>query len=280
MRTLAFAALLASLALFVPSIASARVVGLVSVGYENSQYDYDHNYYDYYNEDRESGPFISAAVAAPLMGDESPWIIVGEGRIQSEKEEYGYGNYNDSVGHGAVHLAYHTDQYTVGAFYGMENDHGNDVQEVGIEGQMYFDKFTLQGSAAYGNHDGSNCCDDYNAWDAQVGANYYVNDNWTVGANLGYASWDYYGGNTDLTTVGVNAEYRVPNTNYSFRAAYTHGDASDTFDDYTSDTFQIAFVVDLGSDNARDRDRSGVTLQGADVFDQHWRLWEPGYAYD
>lgn len=284
MRNLAFAALLASLAYFAPGIASARVVGIISVGFEDTQYDYDNDGYygegGYYSEDRESGPFISGAVAAPLYGEDSPWIVVGEGRIQSEKEEYGYGDYNESVAHGAVHLAYLTDKFAAGGFYGMENDHGNDVQEFGIEGALFYDKFTVQGSAAYGNHEGSNCCDDYDAWDAQVGANYYVNDSWTVGASVGYASWSYDGGDTDMTTIGLSGEYRVPDSNYSVRAAYMHGDASDTYGDYTSDTFQVAFVIDLGSGNARERDRSGVTLQGADVFDQHWRLWEETYIYD
>ena len=261
-----------------PGIASAQIVGTITLGYEDNEYDFDDGYY--YGEDRESGPFLGAAVAAPLMRDNTNWIVVGEGRIQSEKEEYSYGEEDhESVAHGAVHVGYRTDKWTVAGFYGMENDHGSDVQEVGAEGQLYLTHMTVEGTAAYGDHEGSYCCDDYDGWNAQGNVVYYFNSLWSAGANVGYASWDYYGGSTDLTTVGVNVEYWVPNTNYSIRGAYVHGEADDTYGEYSSDTFQAAFVVNLGADNAQERDHSGVGLSGADSFDLHTRLWESIY-YD
>src|SRR5262249_11320646 len=138
-------------------------------------------------------------------------------------------------------------------------------------------KMTLEGTAAWGNHDGSYCCDDYDGWNAQANLVYYFNNQWSAGANVGYASWDYYDGDTELTTVGVNVEYRVPSTNYSIRGAYVHGEADDTYGEYSSDTFQVAFVVNLGADTAQERDRSGAGLSGADSFDLHYRLWESTY---
>ncbi|MBI3437523.1 MAG: hypothetical protein HY054_02500 [Proteobacteria bacterium] len=282
MRKLMVAALAAGFAIIAPSIASARVSGVLTVGYEHSDINFSNNYCgecSYYGDETEQGPSLSAAVIAPLMGEDSNWVIQGEGRLQSEKEDYNYGyrpHYN--VGHAAVHIAYRNDSYAVGGFYAIQNDHGSDVQEIGVEAQKYFSNMTLQGSVAYGHHDRScsGCGDDVDAWDAQAGLNYYINDSWTAGVNVGYASWDYsYNGRTNLTTIGVNAEYRIPNTNYSVRAAYTHGDANSRYnDDYTSETVQVAFVVDFGSENARDRDQHGASFSGADVLDQQWRLWE------
>lgn len=277
MQRIAFAALAAIALLCAPSLAAAQIVGTITVGFEDNEFDYDNNYY--YGEDRESGPFLGAAVAAPLMNDNNNWIVVGEGRIQSEKEEYYYGESHDNVAHGAVHVGYRTDNWTVAGFYAIENDHGNDVQEVGAEGQLHMQKMMLEGTAAYGEHEGSYCCDDYDGWNAQANLVYYINNSWSAGANVGYAAWDYYSGDTELTTVGVNVEYWVPNTNYSIRGQYVHGEADDTYGDYSSDTFQVAFVVNLGADTAQERDRSGVGLSGADAFDLHWRLWEEVY-YD
>ncbi|MES1198378.1 MAG: hypothetical protein ABUS48_00150 [Pseudomonadota bacterium] len=285
MRILATAALLASLVCFAPGIASARVTGVATIGYEHTDFDYDHNSdYYYYDVDKSDGPSLSAAVAGSLYGDDSHWIVEGEGRLQSSNLKYNDdeegGSYKENAGHAALHVAYRNDSWAVGAFYGMENFYGDDVQEVGIEAQKYFADATVQASAAYGKHDGSYCCDDYESWDVQVNADYYFNDNWSAGASVGYASWDYYSGNTEMTTVGVSGAYRIPNSNYSVKASYMYGDASDTYVDYKTNTFQIALVIDLGNGTAKERDQEGASLQGADVFDQHWRLWEPSYYAD
>ena len=277
MQRIAFAALAALVLLCAPNIASAQIVGTITLGYENNQFDYDDYYY---GVDEESGPYLGAAVVAPIMNDNDNWIVLGEGRIQSENEDYPYSDeYHGNVAHGAVHVGYRTDKWTVAGFYGMENFYGDDVQEVGAEAQLYLSNVTLEATTAYGEHEGSYCCDDYEAWNAAANVNYYINNSWSVSGHVGYASWDYYGGDTELTTLGVDVEYRVPNTNYSVRGAYVHGDADDTYGDYTSDTFQVAFVVNLGADTTQERDRSAVGLSGAETFDLHWRLWEQVY-YD
>lgn len=285
MRKLMVAALAAGFAIIAPSIASARVSGVLTVGYEHSDINFSNSYCgecSYYDE-TEQGPSLSAAVIAPLIGEDSNWVVEGEGRLQSEKEDFGNGyrpHYN--VGHAAIHIAYRNDSYAIGGFYAIQNDHGDDVQEIGIEAQKYFENMTLQGSVAYGQHDSScsGCRDDVDAWGSNASLTYYFNDSWSGSVNVGYASWDYYyGGRTNLTTVGVSAEYRIPSTNYSVRASYTHGDASARYsDDYTSETVQVAFVVDLGSENARDRDQHGASFSGADTFDQQWRLWEADFV--
>jgi hypothetical protein len=292
MHRMAIAALFAFLACLVPNIASARVVGSVSVGYENTQFDNNCSYdgeggcYYYYNDvDHYDGPFISASVVGPLHGDDGPWIVQGDARLQSanvEYNDYGSGyNYHGNVGHAAVHVAYRTDTYAVGGFYALENYYGDDVQEIGVEGQMYFSNVTLQGSAAYGKHEDScgGCQDDYNAWDAHARLTYYFNDSWSASGDLGYARWDYTGGDTELTSITLAGEYRIPNSNFSIRGGYTYGDASDTYNDYTTNMFQLAVVLDFGADGARDRDQHGASLMGADAFDQDWRQWQPSYYY-
>ena len=282
MQRLIIGALLATLACIAPTTASALVTGHITIGYEDTQFDYDNNYYyEYYGQESYDGPSLSAAVVSPLRGDDGPWIIQGDARLQSQSSDYGYysQNYEESSGHAAVHVAYRTDDYAVGGFYGMQNWYGHDIQQVGVEAQKYFSGVTLQGSAAYGEHDGP-YWDSYSAWDAQASANFYVNPNTTVGVGVGYAAFDYYGGETELTTVEVNGEYRFPNTRYSVRAAYIRGDASDTYVDYTTDTFQVGLVIDLGAGGAQERDQKGASLSGADAFDTHWRLWQAGYYYN
>jgi hypothetical protein len=278
MQRIAIAAAAAILAFCAPGIASATVVGTVYAGWERSDYDYDNFYY---GEDHEQGPFLGASVVAPLTNENDNWIVVGEGRIQSEKETYS-GGYDEhsNVAHGAIHIGHRTDRWTVAGFYGIENDHGNDVQEIGAEVQYYLPNMTLEGTAAYGDHDGGTGCCDYDGWNAQGNLTYYFNNVWSAGASLGYASWDYIGGSTDITTATVKVEYWVPSTNYSIRGAYTHGEADDTYGDYSSDTFQVAFVVNMGASDAQERDHSGVGLSGADSFDLHWRLWEEVYYID
>jgi hypothetical protein len=258
----------------------------MTLGYDNTQIDY-HNcsYCNYAFEHAEEGPSLSAAVAAPLHGDDGPWIIQGEGRLQTENDhEDCCGTSHVNAGHAAAHVAYRTDEYAIGAFYGIQNLSGDDIQEVGVEAQKYFSNMTLQGSVAYGKHS-RDCsyCTEYNAWDAHADLTYYFNDSWSAGVGVGYGSFrDTYcsGCQTDtvkLTTIGVHAEYRIPDSNFSIRGAYTHGNGNGDrcAADYTTNTYQIAFVVDLGSGSARERDQHGASLQGADTFDTDWRLYEP-----
>jgi hypothetical protein len=277
MRTFAIAAVLASLALLSPGIASAKVMGTVTLGYEYDSYDTSGD--NYYSEDHEQGTFISGAVIGPVMNDSSDWFIEGAGRIQSEAEKYNHVSetFNDNVGHGAIYLGRRDSDWGLAGYYAIQNDHGSDVQEVGAEVQKYFSNMTLDASATYGKHNGSYCCDDYSAWDVQADLTYYFNDDWSASAGVGYSAFDYHSGNTDITTVGVSGEYRIPSTNFSVRGSYTYGDASDTYADYKSNTFQVAFIVDLGATSAKDRDQHGASFHGADSFDQDWRLWEASY---
>lgn len=274
MRTFFMSAVAAAFALLAPSAASAAVVGQLGLGYETTDFDFNS---PFISDPSYDGPSISGAVLAPLHGDH--WVIQGDARIQSESYDYGYpgaDTYDDSNAHVALHVAYRDDSFAVGGFYAQENYFGDSIQEVGVEAQKYFSGVTIDASAAYGNHDGPYYAE-YDAWDAQVGVTGFIGDNWSVEGTVGYAEFDYYYGKTELTTVSIAAEYQIPDSRFSVRAAYINGSADDTYADYDTDTFQIGLVMSLGGESAQERHNTGASLPGADAFDTHWRLLEAGY---
>ncbi|HVY03738.1 MAG TPA: hypothetical protein VG983_08790 [Caulobacterales bacterium] len=264
-----------------PGVASAEVKGTLKIGWEDTSFDFDNSYACgecYYDNNYDyNGPSLAVAVSDDLGGD---WFIQGDARAQHESSDWGYGySSNDSVGHTAIHVGMRNESYAVAGFVALQNWYGDSIPEIGFEAQKYFDKATLSGSIAYGSYD-SDYYYDYDAWDAQAQASYYINDTWTVTGGIGYAKLDYNYGDTSLWTYGVGAEYRIPDSRFSIQAAYIRGEGDDTYDSYSTDTFQIGVNIDLGIGTAKERDQTGPGQIGADAFDTHWRLFSDAYYID
>ena len=279
MRHLMAAAAAAFMLLAAPGIASAEVKGTLRIGWEHTSFDYDNNSYEcecYSNNYDYNGPSIDVALSSTLDGD---WIVQGDGRSQHESTDYDYGySSDDSVGHTAVHLGVRNENYALAGFVALQNWYGDSIPEIGGEGQLYFDHATLDASVAYGKYSGDSY-DDYSAWDAQLNGSWYLNDSWTLTGGVGYAKLDYDYGDVSLWTYGVGAEYRIPDSRFSVQAAYIRGEGSATYDDYSTDTFQLGLVIDLGGKTAKERDQTGASLIGANAFDTHWRLLSDYYVY-
>lgn len=151
------------------------------------------------------------------------------------------------------------------------------MQVVGAEAQLYLSRGMVEGVVAYGEHGGL-ARDEYYTNVAHVAAHVYVNDRLTVSGGVGYGLIDYFGGDTTSTTYEVGAEHRIGRSRFSVRANYIRADADDPRSNYSSDTFQVGLVVDLGVRNRRERNERGASLPGATVFDTHMRLWPNGYG--
>lgn len=79
-----------------------------------------------------------------------------------------------------------------------------------------------------------------------VGADFYLTDNFRVGGNVGTGSLEFDGGDDiDTTTLGVDAEWRPWSAPISFRASYESFDVDDLFDG-SVDTLKVGVRFNFG----------------------------------
>lgn len=281
MRNVMIAALAAVAALAMSGTASAEVRGHVAIGWETTDFEFDsmfdgEGFYDY--DFKYQGPNIEVNVIGPVA--DTGLFIMGDGRMQTQSTEYSYyygssEDFEEASGHAALFLGVRNENHGVAGFYAIQNWYGHSIQVVGVDVQKYFGVATVEASAAYGTHGGP-AFDEYDAWTVQLGVTAYMGDNITFGGSIGYSAWDYNFGETDITSFEINGERRFENSPYSVRLAYIRGEAEDTFGDYSTDTIQVSFVIDLGSGNLRERNEEGASFSGADWFDTQARLWQGG----
>ncbi|MEQ1811508.1 MAG: porin, partial [Terricaulis sp.] len=114
-----------------------------------------------------------------------------------------------------------------------------------------FTNWTLAGAVFYGNNDDN----DVDGYGVNVEARAFINDNFRVNGNVGYASIDAGAGNDDDVMIyGVGGEYQLASYPISFTAGYQTAD----FDGGDVDTWTVGVRYNWGG-TLRDRDRSGAS---------------------
>lgn len=173
----------------------------------------------------------------------------------------------------AGHLFWHTDNWNLGAVIATANieDGSISVDEIayGVEGTYNVaPNAVLSGSYTIGETEFLTA--DIDAWNADLGFDYYFTDNFRVGAALGSGNLDFGGGaDFDTSTYGIDAEWQLSSLPLSFRAGWSTFD-SDAFGDY--DSLSIGVRWNFGG-TLRERDQ-------ATPFETQTALFQRVYGLD
>jgi hypothetical protein len=160
----------------------------------------------------------------------------------------------DSVFGGTAHLYAKGAGYKFGGFVGLA-DVDETVWSVGVEGQRNFGRVTLAGALGYAKADDS----DIDVIGADVEARFFLTDNFRLDGKLGYANLDGAGGDDDLFSVGVGAEYQFAMAPVSLRVGYRHSEFDTANID--SDAFLVGVRYNWGG-SLKDRDENGPSFAG------------------
>lgn len=173
--------------------------------------------------------------------------------------------------YGAAHISKRTDTYLIGLFGGvaMTSDYygiyGWDTSVFGgVEGQMYWDNFTLYGQAGFAQQLSGYYSGDYNFGlpFGQIEARYFVTPNTRISANVGVVSgniWGTYGGETWFT-YGGEIEHKF-STNPISVFGRLQGISGTGYYDLSGHRLMVGLKVNWGSDTLLAQDRSGATLK-------------------
>ncbi len=161
---------------------------------------------------------------------------------------------SDSSTGAAAHLYAKGAGYKFGAFAGLA-DAGDTVYSVGVEGQKNFGAVTLAAAVGYASADDT----DIDAIGVDGELRYFVTDNFRLNGKLGYANLDGPGGDDDLLSAGVGAEYQLAATPVSFTAGYQHAEFDTA--DVSSDAFSVGIRYNWGG-SLKERNDNGPSFAG------------------
>lgn len=225
----------AILAVAVPGVAAAQT-GYVGAVYGNVEPD-----------GGDDSDFYGAEGAVAFAGSGSIVFEVDASLTDSDDTDTGYGLLGHVYGRNDSHL--------FGGFVGISGSDDSETYTVGLEAAKYFTNWTLAGAVAYGNNDDA----DADGFGANVEGRFFVQDNFRLDANLGWANIDFAGGDDDAFTYGVGGEYQFAAMPISIRAGWAHSEFDEA--DAEADAWTIGVRYNWGG-TLRDRDRNGASQAG------------------
>jgi len=204
----------------------------------------------YSNTDVDNGGSDNA------WGAEGSVVFSGSSQISFELDgAIVDGDNTDTVSAATGHVFTRNDSYLFGGFVGISHADDSNTWSAGLEANKYFTDWTLAGSLVYGNNDDAGA----DGWGVNAEARYFVNDNFRLNANVGWATIDSDFGDDDATQLGVGGEYQFNAIPISVAAGYAHTEFSDA--DFEADTFTVGVRYNWGG-TLRDRDRNGASQAG------------------
>jgi hypothetical protein len=169
----------------------------------------------------------------------------------------------------AGHLYYRSSGWLAGAFAQRRNYYiggthlGLKGNFLGIEGQGYFDRFTLYGQAGQTQWKRSTGPDSDKDYLATAELRYFVGPDFRVDGTLNYMRQKENNGyKWDQVAYGVGAEYRLANRPLSLFAKYEYVDEDDnTGYDAANQRVLLGLKLSFGKASLRQSDRDGVSLK-------------------
>jgi hypothetical protein len=234
----------AALAIAAPGIASADTTGNVAFSYNTLDDDNDGFKEDYLS--------LSGAVATDLNNG---WTL----QFDADLGDMNHDGHTDNFSTATVHAFTRNDSYAYGGFAGLTSDETSGFY-IGGEGAMYFNRFTLSANALVGKNRESS---DEEFQSIAANGDYFVTDNFSIGADLSYHNFDFGGGSEqDGTIYGVNAEYQFAGSGFSVFGGYHESDLDDFGTDNEVSSFTIGGRYNFGTGSLLERDRSGASMRG------------------
>jgi hypothetical protein len=154
----------------------------------------------------------------------------------------------------AVHGIYRSENWAVGLLAGTGDWFGSDFDHFGVEGALYFDRWTLEGSYISGDLP-SVTYDRLN-----IAGRHFVTDNFSIGGGIAFANADDF----DWRSYDLNAEYRFGAAPIALFAGYNRADLDD--DDVDSVRFGLRW--DIGTGSLIERDRQGASFSDVEAYIQ------------
>lgn len=173
------------------------------------------------------------------------WTV--QGSATSDRLDAGGGS-TAGIGNIDIAAGVRNDNHAVYGFVGQTNLFFGDSLNLGVGGQMYLPRATLNGSLGYADFDGGS------ATNVHVDGTYFFTDNFGVTGDLGYIDFD----SGSLNIYGVGATYRFAGSPVSLDAGYqvADGDSGDV------DFFRLGFNINFGTETAREQSQSGASFNG------------------
>ncbi len=231
----------AALAMVIPGVASAQQSGYVDLGYSNTDGDVA-------GVDFEGDGWT--------LGGTTAWG--GDGTVGVQLDAV-YGDSEDASSWAiGGHLFSRNEGYLIGGFanYGgidVDGADSSDAWTVGVEGQAYLTRTTLDGALSYSESDDA----DASLTALDLGATHFVTDNFSFGGSLGFGNIEAFGADADVISYGVGAEYQFAATPISVFGGWQHFDLDDY--DTEADTLNVGVRYNWGG-SLFERNRSGASL--------------------
>lgn len=168
------------------------------------------------------------------------------------------------------HLFYNAGNFRVGGVFGNSTiDLGGiepDATHWGVEGQYNFGQFVLGGSAIWGDADGiiSPSLDYENI---ALNGDFYVTDNFVLGATFGFGSLDNGVSEIDTSSYGIDAEYQFASAPFSIVAGWQHWELDGV--PVESEGFTIGGRWNWGG-TVRARDAAGFRNSPASILEHYF----------
>jgi hypothetical protein len=170
------------------------------------------------------------------------------------------------------HLFYNAGNFRVGGVFGNSTIDVGGIEprttHWGAEGQYNFGQVVVGASAIWGDADGVISPNiDYDS--ISLNGDFYVTDNFVVGATYGFGSVDNGGGEADTTNYSIDAEYQFGSAPFSLTASWQHFE----FDDVAieSDGFTVGARWNWGG-TLRERDGAGFRNTPSSILEQYFGL--------
>lgn len=162
------------------------------------------------------------------------------------------GDDTDSAYNVAGHLFTRNDSHLFGGFIGVSDSNDSTTWTAGVEGNKYFDNFTLAGAIAYGSNDDA----DADGYGLNTEARFFPTENFRLQGRLGWSTVDIAGFDEDFLSYGVGGEYQLSEMPISFALNWDTVD-TDTLG-FDVDTLTFGVRYNWGG-TLRDRDRTGAS---------------------
>lgn len=164
-----------------------------------------------------------------LEGEADGWGI--DAFVFSRNDRYGYGAF---AGYSTIDV-FDADEWSIGGF-----------------GQLYSGNSTWTAQLGYSDTEG-----DVQVIHLDGEGRFFLTENLSVQANLGYGDLDSDFGGTDYWTGGIGAEWLIPGTAISINGGWQHLDV----DGFEADSLGVGVRWNFGGGSLLERNRSGASLR-------------------
>ena len=236
----------AALAIAAPGVAAAQS-GYVDLGYQTTEAD-----------------------VGGVEGDADGWTLGGAaafgGNGSLGVQVDGLFSQSEADGGGDVdtwnlggHLFSRSEGGLVGGFVNLGNSDIEGVGDldfwtVGLEGQLYMSRGTVDGALSYSEADDV----DASLTAVDLGYTHFVTDNFSLGGNVGFGQIDDGTDDGDLMSYGVGGEFALSSLPISIFGGWQHSELDDA--DADADTLGIGVRWNFGGTSLLERNRSGASL--------------------